>query len=409
MNINDRRLGAYRRASGSAPEGATSDETTGEARPGGATPGSSTPGGSTPKGEGTKPGFLKVPDRDAREGERPRASATGGSESPYRKVAKFLLLIGVDEAARVMSRLTEEQTERVVSEIASIRSVSPEESALVLAEFKSLLVRAREPQGGVSTARSILESAFGEERAREMLERSVPFPDGKPFDYLEGMDPARVLALVADELPAVRALVLSNVKPKEAAEVIKLMGEKDRTETVVRLAKLKSIQPEVLRRVDDAMREKVATVGKGPTDAIDGRAALADILRRMDGRNERAILDSLARNDEELGRDIRARLFTLEDVARADDRFVQETLRPMGERDIAVLIAGKSADFRKKILSNVSKTRGALILEEEKLADPVSRAESESVTGSFHAVMRRAWEDGRLFVGSRDDKEEWVE
>lgn len=398
MKINDRRLGAYRKATGTTPDSA------GESAPKAAA--DRLVSGATEK---DVPGLLKVPDQGNRAGGGSRSGSSSGADSSYRKVAKFLLLIGVDEAARVMSRLSEEQTERVVAEIASIRSVSPDEAAVVLAEFKSLIVKAREPQGGMSTARSILETAFGADRAREMLERSVPFPDGKPFDYLEGLDGARVLALVIDELPAVRALVLSHMKPKEAAAVIKLMGEKERTETVIRLAKLKSIQPEVIRRVDDAIREKVETIQRGQTDAIDGRAALAGILRRMDGKNERAILDALARNDEELGRDIKERLFTLDDVVRADDRFVQDTLRPMGERDIAVLIAGKSAEFKNKVLANVSKARGAIILEEAKLAEPVSRVESESVTGTFHSIMRKAWEDGRLFVDSRDEKEEWVE
>ncbi len=408
MNINDRRLGAYRKATGPIPDETKSEDAKRSGSSAAPAPASSA-SSAAKTDKFPEPGFLKVPGRDVPGTGRPRADTPSGGESPYRKVAKFLLLIGVEEAARVMSRLSEEQTERVVAEIATIRSVSPEESAVVLAEFKSLLVRAREPQGGVSTARSILENAFGADRAREMLERTVPFPDGKPFDYLEGLDAERVLALVSDELPAVRALVLSNMKPKEAAGVIRLMEEKDRTETVVRLAKLKSVQPEVVRRVDDAMREKVATVNKGPTDAIDGRAALAEILRRMDGGNEKAILETLARNDEDLGRDIRDRLFTLEDIVRADDRFVQETLRSMDEREIAILIAGKSDDFRDKVLSNVSKTRGAVILEEARLAEPVARRDSETVTGRFHAVMRKAWDEGRLFIGSRDDEEEWVE
>jgi len=342
-------------------------------------------------------GLIKVP-----------VTGPDGKESPYRKVAKFLLLIGVEEAAKVMAKLTPEQTEKVVLELASIRRVDPDEASVVLAEFESLLRQAREPAGGVDTARTILEAAFGPERAEEMLLRAVPYANGRPFDYLDGIDSDRLLRLIADELPAVKALVLSQLKPSLAAAVIKLMPDADKNDVVIRLARLKSINPEVVRRVDETMREKVTNLSAASADSIDGRSALAEILKRMDSSSERAILSGLTDADPDLGKDLRERLFTIDDVVRCDDRFLQSTLRPMAERDLAILIAGKDELFRSKILANLSKTRGAVVLEEEQIAQPISRADSERVTGAFFATVRRAWESGECFIDGRDGKEVWV-
>lgn len=345
-------------------------------------------------------GLIKVP--------QPAGAGPEGKESPFRKVAKFLLLIGVEDAAKVMSRLTPEQTERVVLEIASIRRVDPDEASIVLAEFESLLKQATAPTGGVETARSILDAAFGEERAEAMLRKAVPDIEGKPFEYLNDMDPERLLSLIADELPAVKALVLSRIKPATAAQVIKRMSPAEKSDTVIRLAKLKAIDPEVLRRVDGAMREKVQNVSVSSVDSIDGRNALAEILRHMDSSGEKSILDRLSDEDSELGRDLRERLFTIDDIVRADDRFLQETLRPMAERDLALLIAGKAEPFRKKILANVSRTRATLILDEERIAQPVPRAEAERVIGAFFITMRRAWEEGKFVIDGRDSDDIWV-
>lgn len=355
------------------------------------------PASSSPRPSVDLPGLLKVP-----------TSGAGGKESSYRKVAKFLLLIGVDEAARVIAKLTPEQTDKVVLELASIRSVDKDEASVVLAEFDSLLKQAREPSGGVETARTILEAAFGPERAEAMLLKAVPDAHGRPFDYLDDIDPDRLSRLIADELPAVKALVLSQIKPKLAADVIKLMGEDEKKETVMRLAKLKSINPDVLRRVDDTMREKVLSLSATTSDSIDGRSALAEILKRMDGASEKSILSSLSETDPDLGKNLRERLFTVDDIVAADDRFVQETLRPMSEHDLAVLVAGKGDEFRNKIFGNISKTRGALVLEEEKIVSPVTRAESEKVTSLFFAVMRRGWEEGKFYIAGRSDKEVWI-
>lgn len=387
MNLNDKRLGAYRSASNKTDQQAKDDGKRIDSEEKSKKPSSV-----------ELPGLIKVA----------TSQDSHGKENPYRKVAKFLILIGVDEAAKVVSRLSPEQTERVALELASIRRVDSDEATVVLAEFESLLRKAREPTGGIDTARSILTQAFGEERADSLLHKAVPFIQGKPFDYLEDVDEDRIYRLITDELPAVKALVLSQMKSKKAAQVINLMGDSEKKETIIRLAKLTGIAPDTVARVDAAMREKIETIDTASSDSIDGRFALAEILRRMDGKGERSILDALSHNDQDLARDIRDRLFTLDDIVRADDKFLQEHLRSLGERDIALILAGKSEEIRTKILSAVSKTRGAMILEEEKIIHPVSRQEADTATSVFFLSMRKAWEEGKLFISGRDDRDKWV-
>lgn len=343
------------------------------------------------------PGLIMVPKGDK-----------DGRDNQYRRVAKFLLLIGVNEAAAVMANLTQEQTEKVVLELASIRRVDKDEAAIILAEFESLIRQAREPSGGVETARNILEAAFGKERSDAMLKKVVPNFQGKPFDYLDKIDPEKLFHIITDELPATKALVLSQLKPRLAADVIKLMSGEEKNETILRLARLQRINPDILRRVDDAIREKVKNINTTSADSIDGRSALTEILKRMDGSSEKAILAGLADTDPELGKDLRERLFTIDDILQASDKFMQETLRPMTEHDLAVLITAKSDQFREKIFSNISRTRGSIVLEEEKIITPIGRVESEKVTGNFFTIMRRAWENGEFFISGRDEKEVWV-
>jgi len=395
MKANDRRLGAYQKILKKDPPSPRDEGDQDVAR---AQAPREAPRSAERRPSINLPGLIKVPS----------ATGEGGTESPYRRVAKFLLIIGVDEAAKVMARLTPEQTEKVVLEIASIRRVDPEEATVVLAEFESLLRKAREPSGGLETARTILEGAFGADRAEAMLNKAVPSGGVRPFDYLDGIDPERLRALVADELPAVKALVLSQLEPKLAAAVIARMQPDEKKDTVLRLAKLTSINPEVLRRVDEALREKTMNASATSSDSIDGRNALAEILKRMDGRSEQAILSGLADSDPDLGRDLRDRLFTIDDIVRADDRFVQETLRSMDDREVALVLAGKGDAFRAKLLANVSRGRAALIAEEERVSGPFPRHEADRASSSFFSVMRRAWEDGKYVIAGRDEGEQWV-
>lgn len=342
----------------------------------------------------TSGGLIKVP-------EQPREK--DGKENIYRRVAKFLMLIGVDEAAKILPHLSEEQTEKIIPEIASIRYVEPEEATEILQEFQGLVKQARE-EGGIDTARAILEKAFGSHKAGLILEKTASNISGKPFEYLFEADSDRVSLLLKDESNAVKALVLSYLNPKVSAQVINEMETQDKKDVVMRLAKLTKVSPEIIQRVDKAMQEKMNHLASSKSDSIDGKSVLAQILKRMSPQAEEGILNNLAEQDSQLGEELRERLFTTEDIINADDRFIQDRLRDMDEEEIAYLIASKAADFREKVLSNVSENRRKSILETEKFLYPMRKSDCEKVTSQFFATLRRAWEEGNLYIKGRDDE-----
>ena len=342
----------------------------------------------------TSGGLIKVP-------EQPREK--DGKENIYRRVAKFLMLIGVDEAAKILPHLSEEQTEKIIPEIASIRYVEPEEATEILQEFQGLVKQARE-EGGIDTARAILEKAFGTHKASLILEKTTSNISGKPFEYLFEADSDRVSLLLKDESNAVKALVLSYLNPKVSAQVINEMETQDKKDVVMRLAKLTKVSPEIIQRVDKAMQEKMNHLASSKSDSIDGKSVLAQILKRMSPQAEEGILNNLAEQDSQLGEELRERLFTTEDIINADDRFIQDRLRDMDEEEIAYLIASKAEDFREKLLSNVSENRRKSILETEKFLYPMRKSDCEKVTSQFFATLRRAWEEGNLYIKGRDDE-----
>lgn len=340
-------------------------------------------------------GLIKVPVAPQEE---------GGKDSVYRRVAKFLLLIGIDEAAKILPHLSAEQTEKIIPEIASIRSVSPEEATVIMEEFNGLLEKSRE-SGGMDTARAILEKAYGPERAKALLEKAAPFSGAKPFDYLNDADSERLLFLLSDESEQIQALVLSHLNPKKAASVINLMTPKHKAEVVKRLAKMEPISPDILRRVDQAMHEKSLAQTTEKAENIDGRNALAAILKKMTPEAEDGILANLAAEDPELEEDLRSRLFTIEDVINAEDKYIQEKLRDMTEAEIAMLVAKKSDDFREKILSCISAGRRQLVREEQEINSPYRKSDCERITAQFFSILRRAYENGDLIIKGRNEEE----
>jgi flagellar motor switch protein FliG len=123
----------------------------------------------------------------------------------------------------------------------------------------------------------------------------------------------------------------------------------------------------------------------------------------MSPKAEEEILSNLANENPELGENLRELLFTTTDILNADDKFIQNKLRDMTDLDVAFLIAGKGKEFRDKILGNVSSTRKNQILETEDLKKPMRRSDCEKITSQFFSDLRRAYEDGELYIKGRDE------
>lgn len=340
-------------------------------------------------------GLIKVPSEGSQK------------ESPYRRVAKFLYLIGEEQAAKVLQKLTREQIEKVVAEMLTIRYVDKDEAAYILSEFTALYNEAKDSVGGIETAQGILTAAFGNEKAQEIMERAVPPVSERPFDFLDSIDAEKLRRLLADELPATQTLVLSQVDPKIAAAYITALGDTAKKDIVLRLARLKTIDPEVLRTVSTSMREKLARIRTGSTETIDGRAVLAAILRRSDSETEDFILQNIAEANPELEKNIRDRLFTFEDILIADDRFLQKKLSGMEDADIAALISRKPEPLVQKLLNNVSKNRRQFILEEQQV-NPAPVHICREVTNQFLQDLRKSWETGDLVLYGRDGEDVWI-
>ncbi|MDR3123529.1 MAG: flagellar motor switch protein FliG [Treponema sp.] len=338
------------------------------------------------------------------------AAAREGGDSKLRRVAKFLILIGGDEAAGILSKLDIEQVEAISREIASIRGISGEEASVIFEEFRSLLSAnygfMGANSGGVEAARRLLYAAFGPEKGMEFLNRALPNTKENPLSFLEELSGEQIALLLREESPAAAAMILARLSPKLSAETLVTMGSDRKTEIVRRIARLGQTAPEALEQAAAALREKARKLGAvNPRDeiAVDGRGALAAILKQSDFSFGDRIIQELDQEDPDLSQELKERLNTLEDVIKAENRPLQEKLRSMNDRDLALLLKGKTPEFTDKILSNLSAQRRTVIREEMSIMGAVPRRDVDEATKSFLAWFRESREGGRILLIDDED------
>ncbi|MDR2101243.1 MAG: flagellar motor switch protein FliG, partial [Treponema sp.] len=288
-----------------------------------------------------------------------------------------------------------------------VRGIGGEEAESILEEFHSLLSTSFRyggaAAGGVEAARRILYAAYGPEKGEALLNRTVPGTRENPFSFLEDFSGKDLALLLKDEIPVTTALILSRVSPRLSAEILINMDETQKPGVIRCIARQREIAPEVLEQAAAGLREKVRHIGRTDDGDIDGMGVLTAILKSSGFSFGDQLLEELEEENPELGRDLKERLYVLDDVIKMEDRTLQKKLQTMSNREIVLLLKGRSGDFTEKILSNVSAQRRALIREEGELMGGVSKKDVDTAARDFLAWFRLNREEGHILLVDDED------
>jgi flagellar motor switch protein FliG len=344
------------------------------------------------------PVFLKTPDPE-------RIAGKLASSGPG-KIARFLLILGKNEAAEILRFFTEAEVELIMKELVGLHSVTATERYELLKEFGFILgTRGQAVAGGPQAARSFLVAAFGEHTGSALFRRFVlDKAQPKGFGFLSDLEPSQLRLLFKDESAPVIAIVLSRADSETGSRIISVLDSTKRTATLLRVGRMKKVDNEILQRVEEALIEKIRKQGRVVSTEIDGKNTIAAILRSMDTANGRKILDRLEDFDPELSADIEDRLFTLESLTLMIDRDLQTVLREYDDGHLALILKGKSEDIRAKILRNVSERRRSLIMEEYRNLGPVRKKDVDDASHEFVEHLKELDRKGQIILPNPNEE-----
>ncbi|MFP4301105.1 MAG: flagellar motor switch protein FliG [Spirochaetaceae bacterium] len=382
MDIRQKALSAYQRAmSGKGgPIGEASRTTPGEPGP---------EAGSSKSAPVGPEGLLKT---------------TAEAGSRVSRVARFLLLLGTDEAAKVLRHLPEGEVDLIVEEIDRTEDLSMSEARRVLAEF-GYRSRREIPNrhGGRERAREMLTHAFGQERAEEYLRRGAPVSPGERFSFLHDLEPHQIEHLLRKESMQVRAMVMAHLPAKLSAQLLSQLPDREKLSVSVRLAKMGELSPEVLERVAELLKERIRKDGVSVTEEVDGTERLAEILRYMNPQEENSLLDSLRGDNADIAEQIEQRLYSIDIIHDLADDQLERVLRRVDDQEIALLLKGKAEAFRSKMLRNLSERRQRIVVDEYHNLGPVRRGDVEQANRDFVELLKRLAEEGEIVATWRGD------
>ena len=216
--------------------------------------------------------------------------------TPEQKAAAVIVSMGADKASLIYKHLSEDDIEKLTLEVAKLKHLEADQTADILDEFyKSCMTQKVVTDGGMEYARSVLEKAFGESTAQQLLERVTKFLKVRPFEFIRKSDPKNLYTFLAHERPQTIALVLSYADADQAAGVISNLPKDVSIQVVECVARLESVSPEAIKIVENQLRRRFENIMTTDYTAIGGIDYIADVMNNMDRSNEKFIFDELAK------------------------------------------------------------------------------------------------------------------
>lgn len=326
-----------------------------------------------------------------------------------RKAAVLLLSMGADEAAGILRYMRRSEVEAITVEIAKMKRVEPNLQDEVLSEFYHLSQADRQiAEGGADLAKEMLERAFDDQRAGEIMHRLRNFLQKRPFEILRKVEAAQITQLVQDEHPQTIAVILSHTDPAQSAAVLSALPSELQSDVARRIALMGRPAPEVIKEIEQLIEQKLSDLAADEASGgAGGLNVIVPILNNTERAAERQIMSSLEEQDPELAENIRNRMFVFENIVQLDDRAIQKVMRRVDNKTLALAMKGAAPDISDRLMKNLSQKAAELLKDDIDVLGPVRIRDVEQAQREIVNIVRQLEDAGEIII-SRGEKDDFI-
>ncbi len=327
-----------------------------------------------------------------------------------RKAALLLMSLDSATAAELLRGAPPEAVRDLAAEVAQIDADGRGAADLseIAREFREI-VSGQAKTGGLALLGQLLQQTMGDERAREVLDDAQEQLFRRdPFQDIRRATPHALAGALADESPHIAALVLAELPEATSTKLLGLLPPPARTEAIRGLVGGGEVSPDARARVAKVLIGKLAALSPeqegAATDELDPRQRklrkVAVLLRQQEPEVRDDLLQGVASENTALADEIRSLMVLWEDVAIVADRPLQEVLRGINSRKLALALTGADPAIMDKVRRNVSERAAGMLDEETQLLSSPKPAEVRDVREEILLDLRERNERGELaFVG----------
>lgn len=322
------------------------------------------------------------------------------------KAAAVIVALGADKASMVYKYMDPEDVEQLTIEVARLGYLDANQTEEVLTDFYQVCQTNKAvTEGGLEYARTVLEKAYGEEAASDLLNKVTKSLKNREFSFMNKADNRFLFSALQGERPQTIALVLSYLDADKAAAVVTQLDEKRQLQVVENIAKIDTVSPSAIKVIEAEMSKKFSNIVSNSHVKVGGIDYVASVMNNLDRTSEKSIFEGLDNRNQELAEEIRKRMFVFEDIVTIDDRSVQRFLRDCDPRDLVLSLKVANEEVSNKLFSNMSSRVAQNIRDDLEITTNVRMKDVEEAQQRIVGVIRDLEEKGEIIIlkGGKDD------
>ncbi len=171
-------------------------------------------------------------------------------------------------------------------------------------------------------------------------------------------------------------------------------------EVVSRMLRMEAVQKEILADVEHTLRNEFMS-NLARTNKRDAYERMADIFNNLDRSAETRFLTALEKRNKEAAENIRALMFTFEDLIKLDPGGVQTLLRKFDKGKLAITLKGASETLRNLFFSNMSERACKMLREEMQALGPVRLRDVDEAQQSMVKLTKQLADNNEIMIADQ--------
>jgi flagellar motor switch protein FliG len=297
---------------------------------------------------------------------------TASSLTAPQKAAAILVAMGKPAAGRLLKFFKQDELKALIEAARMLKTIPQGELEKIIAEFEDEFAEGAGLMDSAATMDKILSESLSPEEVYAIMNHGVASGEVEVpppvWPAIEALEPARVGTFLAGEHPQTAALVLTNLAPAAAANVLLTLPKALRGEVAKRMVTIGNVKPAALRIVENQLRTRLLG-DTGAKSATIGHARVANVLNELD----KSQLDEILSDMESAGfsdvKAIKAQLFSFEDLPMLEQRSRLSLFDGMSTEIVTLALRGADKTIIEAVLTAVG-ARARRMIEAELAADP---------------------------------------
>ena len=320
------------------------------------------------------------------------------------KAAMLLMSLDAATASELLKGVDAQVVQDLAVELAYLDASghrNTRQTAEVVQQFCSSL-QSRDAFAFDTFLSEMLKNTVGEDKAEHIQSQIEDLLHKRdPFIPIRSIDAPTIAAILEQEHPQAAAVVLSELPARKSSEVLGLLGEGVRLTAISRITTCETVTKEAKARIAEAVCNRLETFTSTRDTETQVRPdqslrKVAVILRNLAPELREGLLGAIKEADEEASAKVVDLMIIWEDVPQVSDRPLQEALRGLDAKQLALALFNADEVVIEKIKSNISERAKATLDEEASLMSAPKEEEIEEARGQIIASLRELDAKGEL-------------